>query len=78
MSQMQKQNGPRPDHPLTDAFIRDRFRLLMRSIDERKTTPYARDETPFDYRAPAGFDVAWPHPDEPINRRPALGYNKYI
>jgi hypothetical protein len=33
---------------------------------------------PLDYKAPAGYDVAWPTPDEAINLRPALGYNKYI
>jgi hypothetical protein len=75
---MQKQNGPRPAHPLRNNFIEDRIRLLMRAVDQRKSAPFAEDETPFDYKPPAGYDMAWPSPDEAINLRPALGYNKYI
>lgn len=75
---MKKQNGPRPEHPLRNAFIEERIRLLMRAIDQRRHAPFAQDETPFDYASPAGYDVAWPSHDEPVNLRPALGYNKYI
>ena len=79
MGAMRQQNGPRPGFPMTDAFVRDRFRLLMRAIDERKKAPYVRGETPFPYRLPTGYEhIGWPAPDEPVNLRPALGYNKYI
>jgi phytanoyl-CoA hydroxylase len=73
-----KQNGPRPEHPVNDGWIRDRFRLLMRAIDDRRAAPYAAGEMPYPYRVPSGYDVPWPAPNEPVNLRPALGYNAYI
>lgn len=75
---MEKQNGPRPNHPLRHNFIEDRVRLLMRAIEQRQSTLYGQGEPRFPYEAPEGYDVPWPAPDEPINRRPALGYNAYI
>ena len=33
-----------------------RIRLTRHAIETRKACPYAADETPFDYRVPAGFD----------------------
>ncbi len=82
MDAMLAQNGPRPDYAMTDAFIRDRFRLTMAAIDARRASPYAQNETPYPYRLPekyaAQYQIAWPQPDEPVNLRPALGYNAYI
>ncbi len=79
MSAMVTQNGPRPDFPMTDAFIRDRFRLLMAAIDARKAAPYAHGETPYPYQLPAGHEgIPRPTESDPANLRPALGYNKYI
>lgn len=75
---MEKQNGPRPGHPLRNNFVEDRVRLLMRAIDQRQSTLYGVAEPRFPYQAPTGYDVPWLAPDEPINRRPALGYNAYI
>jgi phytanoyl-CoA hydroxylase len=82
LGELLKQGGPRPGFAPTDTFIRDRMRLLMKAIDERRNAPYAQDETPFDYQPPqnfvAQFNATWPAPDEDVNLRPALGYNKYI
>lgn len=82
LSELIKQGGPRPDHPPTDAFIRDRMRLFMKAIDERSNAIYAQGETPFNYQLPQQiaekYGVLWPAPDEDVNLRPALGYNKYI
>lgn len=79
MGEMVKQEGPRPGFAMNQAFNRDRFRLLMRAIDLRRAAAYAQGETPFPYRLPPGYEaIGWPAPDEPVNLRPALGYNKYI
>lgn len=78
IGELVKQGGPRPGFAATDEFITDRIRLLMRAIDQRRQAPYARDEMPFAYQPPAGWDVAWPAPDAPVNLRPALGYNAYF
>lgn len=78
LSELLKQGGPRPNHPVTNEWIQDRLRLLMRAIDARRACPYAQGETPYPYHVPAGYDVAWPQTDEQVNLRPALGYNKYI
>lgn len=76
--EMETQNGPRPGHPLRHNFIEERIRLHMRAIDQRQSTSYGQDEPRFSYRAPEGYNVAWPAPDESVNRRPALGYNAYF
>ncbi len=78
MDQMIKQGGPRPDHPMNDTFIADRFRLIMAAIAARRDAPYAQGETPYPYQPPARYHVTWPQPAETINLRPALGYSKYI
>ena len=82
MDAMLKQNGPRPNFPMNDAFIRARFRLLLAAIDARSKAPYAQNETPFAYHAPerfaAQYGVTPPTADHPANLRPALGYNAYI
>ena len=62
---------------MPDSWIHDRLRLMMHAIDLRKETSYGRDEDPFAYQPPIGYDVAWARPDETLNYRPALGYNKY-
>ena len=72
------QGGIRPGSPVTESWIHDRLRLIMHAIDLRKQTPYGRDEVPFDYQPPAGYDVPWPRADETVNYRPALGHNKYF
>ena len=82
MAEMLQQGGPRPGFPMTDAFIRDRFRLILGAIKARQSVPYAQNETPFAYRIPPEYAQKYAierpaSPDE-INRRPALGYNKYI
>ena len=82
MSEMLNQGGPRPGFPMTDAFIRDRFRLLMGAIQARKAAPYAQKETLFPYHLPdeyaKRYDIEAPGSASEINRRPSLGYNKYI
>ena len=82
MDAMLRQNGPRPNYPMNDIFIRDRFRLLLAAIDARSKASYAQDEIPFAYHVPerfaAQYGVAPPTPDHPANLRPALGYNAYI
>ncbi|MBV9469918.1 MAG: phytanoyl-CoA dioxygenase family protein [Abitibacteriaceae bacterium] len=78
LSAIEQQGGPRPDFPVNDTWVRDRICLTMRAIDQRRKAPYAQGETPFSYRVPTGYDVAWPQPDEPVNLRPALGYNQYL
>ncbi len=82
MEAMLKQNGPRPNFAMNDAFIRDRFRLLLAAIDARSKAPYAQNETPFAYRVPerfaAQYGITPPAPETPANLRPALGYNAYI
>ncbi|HEX2910106.1 MAG TPA: phytanoyl-CoA dioxygenase family protein [Chloroflexia bacterium] len=70
--------GSRPQYPITEQWINDRLRLLMRAIDLRKAAPYARNEKPFPYRLPKGYELAWPNPAEEINLRPAMGYSKYF
>ncbi|MEM7132253.1 MAG: phytanoyl-CoA dioxygenase family protein [Chloroflexota bacterium] len=72
------QGGIRPGSPLNDTWIQERIRLVMHAIDLRKETSYGQDEEPFAYQPPAGYDIAWPQPDETVNYRPALGYNKFF
>ena len=67
----------RPGQTVPQSWIDDRLRLMMHAIDLRKESSYGRDEVPFPYQAPAGYDVAWPSADETMNYRPALGYSKY-
>ena len=62
---------------MPQSWIDDRLRLMMHAIDLRKESSYGRDEVPFPYEPPAGYDVAWPSADETMNYRPALGYSKY-
>jgi len=50
---------------------------MMHAIDLRKESSYGRDEVPFPYQPPEGYDVTWPSADETMNYRPALGYSKY-
>lgn len=78
MDAILKQGGPRPGFPVNDTWVRERFQLLMRAIDARRAAPYAQGETPYPYQPPARYHVSWPTADEPVNLRPALGYNKYI
>lgn len=78
LAEMDNQGGPRPGFPHTKAYVRDRIRLLMHAVEQRKQAPYAQDEEAFDYNAPAGYDVEPFAPGEPVNLRPALGYNKYF
>ncbi|BCM92978.1 hypothetical protein IAD21_04863 [Abditibacteriota bacterium] len=79
LGELLKQGGPRPGFAPTESFIRDRIRLLMHAINQRQRASFAQKETPFVYQAPSGFEpIARPALDEPVNLRPALGYNKYI
>ena len=82
MGEMRKQNGPRPDFAMTDAFIHDRFRLTLAAIDARKTAPYLHGETSSPYHLPeqyaSEYGIKAPAQGEEVNLRPALGYNKYI
>ncbi len=78
MHELLRQGGPRPEHPVTDTWIRDRYRLLMRAVDARRSASYAHGEIPYAYQPPAEYGVAWPDAQEEVNLRPALGYNKYI
>lgn len=73
-----QKEGSRPEYPITDQWVQDRLRLLMRAIDLRKAAPYAADETLFQYRVPDGYNVEWPTLDESVNYRPAMGYSKYF
>jgi hypothetical protein len=73
-----KQGGPRPGFAPTEAFLQDRFKLLMHAIDARKTAPYTQTELPYPYQPPTSYPVSWPQSAELANLRPALGYNKYI
>jgi ectoine hydroxylase-related dioxygenase (phytanoyl-CoA dioxygenase family) len=72
------QEGSRPEYPITEQWIEDRIRLLMRAIDLRKKAGYALNEQPFDYSPPAGHPLTWPSLEEAVNLRPAMGYNKYF
>ena len=67
----------RPGQTVPQSWIDERLRLMMHAIDLRKESSYGRDEVPFPYEPPAGYDVAWPSADETMNYRPALGYSKY-
>ena len=67
----------RPGQTVPQSWIDDRLRLMMHAIDLRKKSSYGRDEIPFPYKPPAGYDVTWPSADEKMNYRPALGYSKY-
>ena len=81
-SDMEAQGGPRPGFAMNEAFVRDRYRLLLAAVALRQTMPYAQGEMPFDLRVPdevlAKYHIAPPTPGEAINLRPALGYNAYI
>ena len=67
----------RPGQPVPESWIHDRLRLMMHAIDLRKETSYGREEVPFPYQPPAGYDVIWPGAGEKLNYRPALGYSKF-
>jgi len=49
----------------------------MHAIDLRQQSSYGRDEVPFPYQPPAGYDVTWPTTGEKLNHRPVLGYSKF-
>ena len=67
----------RPGQTVPQSWIDDRLRLMMHAIDLRKETRFGREEVPFPYQPPAGYDVTWPSADEKLNYRPALGYSKF-
>jgi len=58
-------------------FSHDLLRLIMHAIDLRQQSSYGRDEVPFPYQPPAGYDVTWPTTGEKLNHRPVLGYSKF-
>lgn len=78
LGEILKQGGPRPGYAVTNEWVQDRLRLLMRAIEVRRASSYAQEETPYPYQVPTGYRVTWPQADEAVNLRPALGYNKYI
>ena len=53
-----RREGVRPgaETRIDGTWGKARIRLTRHAIETRKACPYAADETPFDYRVPAGFD----------------------
>ena len=69
-----RREGVRPgaETRIDGTWGKARIRLTRHAIETRKACPYAADETPFDYRVPAGFDVEPHSAENPVLLRTRL------
>ena len=69
-----RREGVRPgaETRIDGTWAKARIRLTRHAIETRKACPYAADETPFDYRVPAGFDVEPHSAENPVLLRTRL------
>ena len=69
-----RREGVRPgaDTRIDGTWAKARIRLTRHAIETRQACPYAADETPFDYRVPAGFNVEPHSAENPVLLRTRL------